>query len=262
MNIYEKIKVVLDGQEDQFFTSAEIKAKMNETYGANPSSIIPSDFCYNRLNKGIAFRKHLFEYVQGNGYLYLGENYPYTGLIYHRPLKSKKDIVVGEWVRGEKFLGKPGANSSSSVDTIEEYTPEEISLEQIKRLYSQYNDILKLELSLLNCKATELRHLTGRIGEFMCAIKTNGSLARQTNQHGFDVISGGRRISVKTTAQTENHITINPRTMDQFDDFFIVQYLDGEFKVIFYGPKEEITPILNAYKDKYELRLSKLKALR
>ncbi|UNL87436.1 DUF7225 domain-containing protein [Priestia koreensis] len=262
MNIYEKMKKVLEGQENQFFTLSEIRTKLNETYGVNSSSVIPSDFCYNRLNKGITFQKHLFEYAERNGYRYLGENYPYTGLIYRRSSELKRDIVVGEWVKGDKFLGKTVESTSFQDNLIEEYTPEEISLEQIKRLYSQYSEILKLELSLLNCKATELRHLTGRIGEFICAIETNGNLARQTNQHGFDVISNERRISVKTTAQTENHITINQRTFEQFDDFFVVQYLDGEFKTIFYGPKEEIIPILKVYNDKYELPILKLKSLK
>ncbi len=46
--------------------------------------------------------------------------------------------------------------------------------------------------------ATELRHLCGRIGELYVAMITNGQMATQVNQRGYDVVSAaGERISVK-----------------------------------------------------------------
>ncbi|MGP7817387.1 DUF6998 domain-containing protein [Niallia sp. 01092] len=128
-------------------------------------------------------------------------------------------------------------------------------------LYNEYNQILRYEMNVLNCKPTELRHLIGRIGEFICAIETGGSLSRQTNQHGFDVISNNRRISVKTTAQTNGFISINQRTFDDFDDFFVVQYKDDDFKTIYFGPKEEVKKISRVSGSKYEVDINQLKKL-
>lgn len=48
---------------------------------------------------------------------------------------------------------------------------------------------------------TELRHLIGRIGELYAALISNGQMATEVNQKGYDVVSEkGERISVKTTA--------------------------------------------------------------
>ena len=44
---------------------------------------------------------------------------------------------------------------------------------------------------------TELRHLIGRIGELYAALITNGQMATEVNQQGYDVVSvNGERISV------------------------------------------------------------------
>jgi hypothetical protein len=37
-------------------------------------------------------------------YKVLGENYPYTGFIYHRPKGKKVDEIVGEWKNGTKIM--------------------------------------------------------------------------------------------------------------------------------------------------------------
>src|SRR5699024_12319104 len=95
-------------------------------------------------------------------------------------------------------------------------------------------------MHVLGCEPTELRHLIGRLGEFFCVIHTNGALARVTNHHGYDVISNGRRISVKSTAQENGFISINKNIFDQFDDFFVVQYTKDDFQILFYRPKQEV----------------------
>jgi len=254
MTIYEQMKAVLQNDINKVVTTSEIKNQIYNLYGTNPSSIILSDYCYNRYNNGIAFNNHLFEYVNRSAYKYLGENYLYTGLIYHNPKGTDSEIVVGEWINGEKFL-----NSQKINNTYKD--SQTISKEQLVNLYSEYNKILRYEMNVLNCKPTELRHLIGRIGEFICAIKTNGSLARQPNQHGFDVVSNGRRISVKTTAQQSGFITINQNTFDHFQDFFVVQYVNDDFNVIFYGPKEEVKRISRVCDNQYEVDITKLKTL-
>lgn len=256
MNIYEQIKEVLHDKINKVVTPSDVKKTLHELYGTNLGSIILSDYCYNRNNNGIAFNKHLFEYITRSSYKYLGENCLYTGLIYQKPKGYEREVVVGEWINGLKSLYEQPFN-----DTHIEHQAEVISKEQIVKLYNEYNQILRYEMNILNCKPTELRHLTGRIGEFICAINTNGSLSRQTNQHGFDVVSKGRRISVKTTAQTDGFITINQNTFVGFDDFFVIQYANDDFNIIYYGPKEEVLQISRVYGTKYEVDITRLKKL-
>ena len=135
-----------------------------------------------------------------------------------------------------------------------------ITTEKIRSFYDKYFEILKLETQVLECKTTELRHLIGRLGEFYCALETDGILARTPNQHGFDVISkGGEKISVKTTAQTSGFVTINKNTMDLFDEVMVLQLVDLEIHQLFYGPMNEIKPLCREWKGNYELDISKLK---
>lgn len=256
MNIYEQIKEVLKEGINELVKPSILKKMLKDSYGTNPNSIILSDYCYNRYNKGIPFNKHLFEYINRSSYRYIGEKYPYTGLILHQPKGYKKEIVIGEWIDGKKLLHKKTSN-----ETYIDNQNEIISKNQIINLYNEYNRILRYELNLLDCKPTEVRHLIGRIGEFICALETDGMLARQPNQHGFDVTSNGRRISVKTTAQLTGFISINKNTFNNFDDFFVIQYINDNFKVVFYGAKEEVQKISRVYGTKYEVDILRLKKL-
>ncbi|WP_106496412.1 DUF7225 domain-containing protein [Lentibacillus sp. Marseille-P4043] len=254
MTIYEQLKQSLSNRVNDIITPLEVKVQLKQQFGTNLNSVILSDYCYNRYNKGIRFDKHLFQYINRSSYKYLGENHPYTGLIFHKLKGSGEEVVVGEWKNGEKVIYEQSPAQSDDPKT----QLENISNQQIMKLYEDYNEIFRNEMNLLNCKPTELRHLIGRIGEFICAIHTNGTLARQVNQHGFDVISGGRRISVKTTAQSEGFITINQNTFAGFDDLFVVQYAEDDFNIIYYGPKNDIPKIARSYQGKYEVDISKL----
>jgi hypothetical protein len=46
-----------------------------------------------------------------------------------------------------------------------------IEKEKLKYFYNKYYEILKLEIQELGCKPTELRHLIGRLGEFIVQLK-------------------------------------------------------------------------------------------
>lgn len=71
-------------------------------FGTNLDSIIPSDYCYNRVNKGVDFikRPRLFAHVDHGVYECLGENYLYDGFVYAEPKSLKNKIVVGAWENG------------------------------------------------------------------------------------------------------------------------------------------------------------------
>ncbi|CAN7563411.1 DUF6998 domain-containing protein [Variovorax sp. LjRoot178] len=82
--------------------------------------------------------------------------------------------------------------------------------------------------------ATELRHLCGRIGELYVAMITNGQMAIDVNQRGYDVVGlNNDRISVKTTAQSglEGFISFNPRTLEFVDRVFVLRVNTEEMQV-------------------------------
>lgn len=109
MTIYEQMKIVLQGKLNELITSSDVKSALMNHFGTNPDSVILSDYCYNRFNNGIPFNKHLFLYINRNTYKYLGEHYPYTGLIFHKPKGSDEEIVIGEWRNGvSSFYEKRG----------------------------------------------------------------------------------------------------------------------------------------------------------
>lgn len=80
-------------------STAELKAFIQERYDITSGSIIPSDYCYNRVNDGITLAKPtLFEYVEYGKYRLLGKDYPYEGVVYH------KELVVGHCKNGKREI--------------------------------------------------------------------------------------------------------------------------------------------------------------
>ncbi|WP_455686464.1 DUF7225 domain-containing protein [Exiguobacterium artemiae] len=251
ISIYDQLKSILKHRKEEIITPNEIKEELFHKYGTNKDSVILSDYCYNRSNRGIAFNKHLFVYLNHGMYKYIGEHANYSGLIYARTRASSKDQVVGLWKDGQMSLSvQPSSVALENQESLEN--------NYIIELFEEYMDILRFEMNVLGCEATELRHLIGRLGEFYCAIHTKGKLAHVTNQHGFDVTSNGRRISVKTTAQKTGFVSLNIRTLEQFDDIFIVQFLKNEFHLLFYASKDQL-PKGRIYNQRLEIDISSLK---
>ncbi|MET0760096.1 MAG: hypothetical protein ABWZ56_06730 [Flavobacterium sp.] len=134
--------------------------------------------------------------------------------------------------------------------------------EDIEILLHKYLQIIDLEINQLGFKPTEVRHLLGRMGEFYCAIETNGILATQTNQRGYDVIAlNNRKISVKTTAQKTGFVTFNKRTLQLADDIMIIQYTEDGLNKIYFGASEFIIPHCRTWKENFEVDISKIKKL-
>jgi|GEM_PF-1557915 len=80
----------------------ELYELLGARFQTNRGSIIPSDYCYNRVNKGIDFHKkpRLFAFLGDGMYECLGENYPFTGAVYTREKGSKNECEVGYWKDG------------------------------------------------------------------------------------------------------------------------------------------------------------------
>jgi len=97
ITLKDKIENVFSKEIGKLFTRREIVALVIEQYpDTNSTSIIPSDYCYNMINKGIIFQNHLFEQLDTGNYKVLGKNYAYEGPIFWKGEK------VGEWKKGEK----------------------------------------------------------------------------------------------------------------------------------------------------------------
>lgn len=139
-----------------------------------------------------------------------------------------------------------------------------IDAARIQELYDRYLELVRLEIEEFGVKPTEVRHLIGRLGEFHCALQVDGTLAHMANQHGFDVVCNkGRRISVKTTAQTSGFVAIGKSTINQVDDLMLIQYLHGQLSTVYYGP---IAPAIEVcrfydYSGKHELDIAKARKL-
>jgi hypothetical protein len=137
-----------------------------------------------------------------------------------------------------------------------------LTKERLEFLYQKYLEIIELEIIEFGCKATEVRHLLGRLGEFYCALITNGTLAAEVNQHGFDVISEeGKRVSVKTTAQISGFVAINKKTLSKVDELMILQYCNNELKMIYYDNIINATKDCRVWKDTFELDISRAKKM-
>ena len=81
---------------------------------------------------------------------------------------------------------------------------------------------------------TELRHLCGRIGELYAALITNGRMATEVNQKGYDVVSAdGERISVKTTATmgAGGHVAFNTNSLALVDRVIVLRVNTEEMQI-------------------------------
>jgi len=111
---------------------------------------------------------------------------------------------------------------------------------------------------------TEIRHLVGRIGELYAALITNGQMAPDTNQRGYDVVSAeGEKVSVKTTAmmQSSGHISFNQATLEEVDRVIILRINTQEMQVeiLLNGSVEEARSLMSFPEaGKASISLSKL----
>jgi hypothetical protein len=111
MNINEMFRDFLKGFEVGIrFQRSEIVKGIIKKYGANETSIMPSDYCFNRINKGVEYyekRPHFFLYLSKNCYEYVGENLKYTGDVWHYPIGKEKycfgKVQDGKFVINDKL---------------------------------------------------------------------------------------------------------------------------------------------------------------
>ena len=103
MEIYRQLISVFSGHEGKVFSTGQIKSMVADKYNTNKSSVIPSDYCYNRLNKG-SRPYYFFERINHGQFKFIGENFNYSGDIFARPKGANEDIKVGYWENGARIL--------------------------------------------------------------------------------------------------------------------------------------------------------------
>jgi hypothetical protein len=99
---HDKVLDVFKDQIDKIFSRGAVVDLVVHAYpGTNRSSVIPSDYCYNKINADRrSFTFHGFEYTSDQKYKWLGLNYPYSGPIFWN------NEQVGHWERGHCHLWK------------------------------------------------------------------------------------------------------------------------------------------------------------
>ena len=82
--IEEFIKPMPIGYE---FSRKWFKTELSKQYNRSAESYIPSDYCYNRKNKGINYDKqpHYFLRIGQGQYKYVGKDYIFTGKVEEKP---------------------------------------------------------------------------------------------------------------------------------------------------------------------------------
>lgn len=140
-----------------------------------------------------------------------------------------------------------------------------MALTQIQLIRSLGDAMAWLERELgWGVPATELRHLCGRIGELYAAMITNGRMATEVNQRGYDVVSAeGERISVKTTAisGSSGHISFNPRSLTEVDRVIVLKINTDEMQIetLLDAPVAEVIALLSPeFNGKRTLPLARL----
>ena len=109
--------------------------------------------------------------------------------------------------------------------------------------------ILNIELDM-GVKPGELRHLIGRLGEFHGAINVKGTMALGSNQKGYDIECGARRISVKTTSQNSSFMVVNDKTLNLATDLMFIKFDEHKmrtFSIIFCEPVDVVKILWRRY---------------
>ena len=85
---------------EELITAADIQREIVSIGPYKKDSILPADYCYNRINKApYSFRFPVFKWVERGRFRYLGPYDNYTGPIYWKP-RGEPERKVGEWKSG------------------------------------------------------------------------------------------------------------------------------------------------------------------
>lgn len=106
MSYYEDIKLVCRHSSHAVLSKSDVwhlLVQLNPRYEDKRNSVIPADYCYNCINHGIMFDKHIFIRTGETSYEFVDEDYDYEGDVFYAPgghWASKR--AVGQW-KGKRF---------------------------------------------------------------------------------------------------------------------------------------------------------------
>lgn len=102
MTIDEQMRVIVSEIVSEHGVHYKISRKelhelLRKRFHTTPGSIIPSDYCYDHVNRGIKIEQkpRLFRFLGNGMYECLGENFPFTG-----DVEDARGITVGSWQDG------------------------------------------------------------------------------------------------------------------------------------------------------------------
>lgn len=104
MTILDKVQDTFSNfRSGEMLSRSEIINLVHAKYGVNKGSIIPSDYCYNLVNKDKLSNRtrldfNLFKWIDSKTYVYIGKDQKYTGPIFHK--NDLKYEQVGYWTDG------------------------------------------------------------------------------------------------------------------------------------------------------------------
>lgn len=77
------------------FSTKWFKTELSKQYNRSAENYIPSDYCYNRKNRGINYNKqpHFFLRLGRGKYKYVGKDYIFTGEVEEKP-RIKKGLYT------------------------------------------------------------------------------------------------------------------------------------------------------------------------
>jgi len=115
------LKVIAQFGLGHIVSGQDITAELINYYGTNPNSILPADYCYNRLNKGIDEEGiSYFEYIERGQYRVWGKDYPFNGVILANP-NDGEEHPVGYCINGKRCIGKLPVYPDELPDNSPEY---------------------------------------------------------------------------------------------------------------------------------------------
>lgn len=99
--IKDQLKEICEKYKSEILSTSQIKDLLHKNFSTNVSSVLPSDYCYNRINLNSS-GYYFFERVDQGKFKYLGEDYPYTGeIIWHQ--QGNEEKIVGYWQNGKRI---------------------------------------------------------------------------------------------------------------------------------------------------------------
>lgn len=101
MDFEENMVKIFDSLKGDEYTRKELIDILESNQIKVPNPWEPSDYCYNKTNKGIKNYKqkiHLFESIGHGKYRIIGQNSEYSGCV-----KDKSGKIVGEWNSGKYY---------------------------------------------------------------------------------------------------------------------------------------------------------------